>query len=119
MASAASTSEAADDKPSRILMATIVASVRGDDADLSLRQLAVFLKSYLERDIVQTVHGLASALNISKPTITRVLDRLSAFGLVKRERDAIDRRSIRVRRTSAGVAYFRALDKYFAEAAQI
>ena len=107
MSGAASNFTAADDKPPRFLMATIVARIRSDSADLSLRQLAVFLKTYLERDIEQTVRRLAAALNISKPAITRALDRLSAFDLIKSERDTTDRRSIIVRRTSAGAAVSR------------
>jgi DNA-binding MarR family transcriptional regulator len=118
VASAALRSEAADDEPTRILMATIMANVRSGNADLSLRQSAVFPNIHLERDLQQTVGGLAAALNISKPAITRALDRSSAFGLIKRERDTRDRRSIVARRTSAGAAHFRALARYLAEAAQ-
>jgi len=117
VASAASKSEAADDELAR-LPTTIVASVRSDSADVSLRQFAVFLNTYPEQDNERTVRGLASALNISTPAITRALDRVSALGLIKRERDRIDRRSVIVRRTSAGATYFRSLDRYLAEAAQ-
>jgi len=81
-------------------MATIMVSVHSDSADLSLPQLAVFLNTYLEQDL--EVRGLATALNISKPVITWALDRLSAFALIKRERDRIEWRSVIVRRVSAG-----------------
>ena len=50
MASAASKSETTDDELTRLLMATIVASVRSDSADLNLRQLVVCLNIYLEAD---------------------------------------------------------------------
>jgi len=53
--------------------------------------LAVFLNTYLERDIERTVRGLAAGLNISKPAIIRALDRLSAFDRTTRESDRIDR----------------------------
>jgi DNA-binding MarR family transcriptional regulator len=108
----------ADDELPRILMATIVASTRSDCTGLNLRQLAVCLRTCLERDIEQPGRGLAAALNISKPAITRAVDRLSAFDLARRERDTIDRRSTIVKRTSAGTAYLQTLDKYLSEAVQ-
>jgi DNA-binding MarR family transcriptional regulator len=95
-----------------------VAGVRSDAADLSARQLAIFLKVYLEPDVDQTVRGLASDLNIAKPAITRALDRLEEFELVKRETDANDRRSIIARRTLAGSTYLRTLKGYLTEASK-
>jgi len=56
-----------------LLMNTIVATVRSDTTDLSARQLAVFLKTYLEPATEHTVRGLAAALNVSKPANTRAL----------------------------------------------
>ena len=38
-----------------------------------------------------TVRGLAAELNISKPAITRVLDRLGEFGLVRQKPNETDR----------------------------
>ena len=58
------------------LRGTIVALVRRDGPDLSARQMGVFLTSYLDEE-AQTVRGLAAKLNVSKPAITRALDRLS------------------------------------------
>jgi DNA-binding transcriptional regulator GbsR (MarR family) len=75
------------------LRQTIVALVRRDGPDLSARQLGVFLTSYLEAE-AQTVRGLAANLNVSKPAITRALDRLTEFDLVRRKTDPLDRRSI-------------------------
>jgi DNA-binding MarR family transcriptional regulator len=97
-------------------MNTMVATVRSDTTDLSARQLAVFLKTYLEPATEHTVRGLAAALNISKPAITRALDRLAESDFIKREQDASDRRSIIVRRTSAGSAYLRTLNGYVNDA---
>ena len=54
---------------------TIVALVRRDGPDLSSRQLGVFLTCYLQ-DGAHTVRGLAAELYVSKPAITRALDRL-------------------------------------------
>ncbi len=59
-----------------VLRDTIVALVRQDGPDLSARQFGVFLTCYLEGD-AQTVRGLAAALDVSKPVISRALDRLA------------------------------------------
>jgi DNA-binding MarR family transcriptional regulator len=98
-----------------VLRQTIVALVRRDGPDLSARQLGVFLTSYLERE-AQTVRGLAANLNVSKPAITRALDRLSEFDLVRRKTDPLDRRSVLVQRTMAGAGFLRDLKKILGEA---
>ncbi|CAO3407861.1 MarR family transcriptional regulator [Azospirillum largimobile] len=82
----------------------LVASVRQDGPDLSARQLAILLQVYLT-DPPHTVRGLASLLNISKPAVTRALDRLSLLGFVKRKRDAEDKRNVLVQRTVKGSVY--------------
>ena len=82
----------------------LVASVRKDAPDLSARQLAILLQVYLT-DPPHTVRGLASLLNISKPAVTRALDRLSVLGFVKRKRDAEDKRNVLVQRTVKGSVY--------------
>ena len=66
----------------------------------------MFLTSYLEAE-AQTVRGLAAKLNVSKPAITRALDRLSEFDLVRRRTDPLDRRSVLVQRTVSGTALLR------------
>jgi DNA-binding MarR family transcriptional regulator len=101
-----------------IIKDTMVASVRSDASDLSARQLAVFLKVYLEPNTQPTVRGLAAELNVSKPAITRALDRLGEFDLTKREKDSKDRRSVIVRRTSTCSAYVRALGGYLNDASK-
>lgn len=85
---------------------TIVAGVRHDVPDLSARQMAVLLTVYLKSP-PHTVRGLASALNISKPAITRGLDRLSDLGLVRRKVDESDRRSVLIQRTLRGSVFLR------------
>src|SRR3984885_15394772 len=72
-----------------ILRETIVALVRRDGADLSARQLGVFLTCYL-RDGGHTVRGLAAELHVSKPAITRALDRLGEIDLARRKVDPMD-----------------------------
>jgi len=102
------TAPPASDQLVTVLKDTIVALVRRDDADLSMRQLGVLLTCYL-RDGGHTVRGLAAELNVSKPAITRVLDRLGELDLARRKVDPLDRRSILVQRTLKGAAYLREL----------
>ena len=90
--------------------------VRRDGPDLSARQPGVFLTCYLEAE-AQTVRGLAARLGVSKPAITRALDRLTEFDLVKRKTDPLDRRSVLVQRTPAGMAFLRELRGILRDAA--
>jgi DNA-binding MarR family transcriptional regulator len=91
-----------------LLRDTIVALVRRDGADLSARQLGVFLTCYLNEGS-HTVRGLAADLNVSKPAITRALDRLGELDLARRKIDPTDRRSVLVQRTARGAAFLRDL----------
>jgi DNA-binding MarR family transcriptional regulator len=84
----------------------IAESVRRDAPDLSARQMALLLTVYLTPP-PHTVRGLAATLNISKPAITRALDRLTEFGLVKRKVDDQDRRSVLIQRTVKGSVFLR------------
>lgn len=79
----------------------LVNSVRSKGPDLSSRQLALMLTVYLEEG-PHTVRGLASYLNISKPAISRALDRLGELNFVKRRRDEKDKRNVLVQRTVKG-----------------
>jgi DNA-binding MarR family transcriptional regulator len=101
-----------------VFMNTMVATVRSDTTDLTARQLAVFLKTYLEPETEHTVRGLAADLNVSKPAITRALDRLANSDFIKRQQDTNDRRSVIVRRTLAGSAYLRTLSGYVNDASK-
>ncbi len=98
-----------------ILRDTTVALVRRDGPDLSARQLGVFLTCYLQ-DTAHTVRGLAADLNVSKPAITRALDRLGELDLARRKVDPMDRRSVLVQRTLKGTAFLRDLRSIMAEA---
>ena len=100
-----------------VLRQTTVALVRRDGPDLSARQLGVFLTCYLESE-AQTVRGLAARLNVSKPAITRALDRLSEFDLVRRKTDPLDRRSVLVQRTVSGAGFLRDLKRILADASK-
>ena len=98
-----------------ILRDTIVALVRRDGPDLSARQLGVFLTCYLQEG-AHTVRGLAADLNVSKPAITRALDRLGELDLARRKVDPMDRRSVLVQRTLKGAAFLRDLRSIMNEA---
>ena len=103
------------DQQVSILRETIVALVRRDGPDLSARQLGVFLTVYLT-DGPHTVRGLAAELNVSKPAITRALDRLGELDLARRKVDPMDRRSVIVQRTLKGTAFLRDMRQIMSEA---
>jgi len=79
----------------------LVESVRGGGPDLSQRQLSVLLTVYLTPP-PHTVRGLAELLRVSKPAISRALDRLGSLGIARRKRDEADGRSVLVQRTVKG-----------------
>ena len=85
---------------------TIVDSVRREAPDLSARQMALLLTVYLTPP-PHTVRGLAEALNVSKPAITRALDRLTELEMVRRKPDEQDRRSVLIQRTVRGSVFLR------------
>jgi DNA-binding MarR family transcriptional regulator len=99
-----------------VLRHTILGLVRRDGPDLTARQLSAFLTCYME-DEAQTVRGLASRLSVRKTAISRALDRLSDFDLVRRKHDPQDRRSVLIQRTEAGSEFLRALNNILADAA--
>ncbi|HIJ39339.1 MAG TPA: MarR family transcriptional regulator [Rhodospirillaceae bacterium] len=96
----------------------IVESVRREAPDLSARQMALLLTVYLLSQ-PHTVRGLAIALNISKPAVTRALDRLSELGLIRRKVDEADRRSVLIQRTVKGSVFLREFGDIIVAAAAI
>lgn len=95
----------------------LVTTVRSGGADLSARQLAVVLTVYLTPP-PHTVRGLASLLKISKPAITRALDRLGALDFARRRRDEEDRRTVLVQRTVKGAVFLSDFSGVVAKAAR-
>ncbi len=91
-----------------VLHGTLLSLVRRDGRDLTARQLTAFLSVYMDEQ-THTVSSLAELLHISRPGVTRIMDRLVQFDLVAREEDREDRRRVLVRRTSRGVVFFREL----------
>jgi DNA-binding MarR family transcriptional regulator len=82
-----------------------MAQVRDSSApDLTLRQVAILLHIYLVPP-PHTVRGLAATLGVTKPVITRALDTMGHFGLVRRVRDERDRRNVVIKRTVDGALY--------------
>jgi DNA-binding MarR family transcriptional regulator len=85
-----------------------VSTVRSDAPDLTARQMAVLMTVRLQ-PAPHTVRGLASALNVGKPAITRALDTLTRLGFVQRRRDPKDGRNVFVERTERGDAFLELL----------
>jgi DNA-binding MarR family transcriptional regulator len=81
-------------------------AIADEHPDLTARQFALLLHIYLTPP-PHTVRGLAAALKISKPAVTRALDRLSAYQLLRRKRDETDKRNVLVQRTIKGSVYLR------------
>jgi DNA-binding MarR family transcriptional regulator len=85
-------------------MTTLVDYVRSGEPDLTNRQMALLLVVYLMPG-PHTVRGLARMLNVSKPVVTRALNRLGALGYLARQRDDTDKRNIFIARTSEGATF--------------
>ncbi len=85
-------------------MNTLVGYVRSGEPDLTNRQMALLLVVYLSPG-PHTVRGLARILNVSKPVVTRALNRLGALGYLRRQRDDSDKRNIFVAQTSEGAVF--------------
>ena len=103
-----------DDAKIDTLRSILLALVRRDGRDLTARQLTAFLSVYTA-DSVHTVSTLADEMNISRPGVTRVMDRLVQFDLMAREEDREDRRRVLARRTARGLEFFRDLSEIIRE----
>jgi DNA-binding MarR family transcriptional regulator len=82
----------------------LVETIRRKGPDLSTRQMAILLTAYLVEG-PHSVRGLAADLSISKPAVSRALDRLGDLGFIRRVRDISDRRNVFVERTVAGSVF--------------
>jgi DNA-binding MarR family transcriptional regulator len=98
-------------------MQTLVDYVRSGKPDLTNRQMALMMTVYIDSG-PHTVRGLAEVLNVSKPVITRALNKLSSLGYVRRERDAADRRNIFIARTPKGAEFLDAFHHFIAGTAR-
>ena len=86
-----------------LLNDVLAATVKADGPDLNARQAAILLRVSLEPG-PHTVRGLAEALSLGKPAVSRALDALGGYGLAVRLPDETDRRSITVQATARGLA---------------
>lgn len=78
-----------------LLKNLLIKSVQSEYPNLSMRQLAVLLFLFENTDEDKTtVKFLSELLNISKPAITRAIDRLEELGFVTRKVNKLDRRII-------------------------
>ena len=91
-------------QPLKTWMQTLIDYVRSGEPDLTNRQMALLLIVYLNPG-PHTVRGLARCLNVSKPVVTRALNRLGALGYLRRQRDDNDKRNIFVTRTAEGADF--------------
>jgi len=73
-----------------------------DEMGLTYPQLLVLMALWEQDD--QTVRQLGDRLDLDSGTMSPMLKRLSAIGVVTRERDPHDERSVRIRLTDAGRA---------------
>lgn len=85
-------------------MGALIDYVRSGEPDLTNRQMALLMLVYLKPG-PHTVRGLASSLSVSKPVITRALNRLGGLGYLRRQRDESDKRNIYVARTAEGAHF--------------
>jgi DNA-binding MarR family transcriptional regulator len=98
-------------------MTTLIDYVRSGHPDLTNRQMAIMLLVTLDKN-PHTVRGLARTLDVSKPVVTRALNRLGALGYLRRERDENDRRNIFVVPTDEGADFLDAFGRLIAGRSQ-
>lgn len=98
-------------------MSTLVDYVRSGEPDLTNRQMALLLVVYL-RPGPHTVRGLARILNVSKPVVTRALNRLGGLGYLRRQRDDRDKRNIFVAQTSQGTVFLEEFGNFIGDGDQ-
>ena len=85
-------------------MQTLIDYVRSGAPDLTNRQMALLMLVYLSPG-PHTVRGIARELGVSKPVVTRALNRLGSLGYLRRQRDNADRRNIFVAQTDEGADF--------------
>jgi len=73
-----------------------------DALDLTYPQYLVMLGLWDRNDV--TVKAIGEMLHLDSGTLTPLLKRLEAMGLVRRARDSADERSVRISLTPAGAA---------------
>jgi DNA-binding MarR family transcriptional regulator len=87
-----------------VLRAVMLTAAKEGHSTLTARQFAAFLLVYLN-DEACTVRGVAKALRVSKPAVSRSFDRLCESHLIVRTQDPCDRRSVIAERTQTGAKF--------------
>ncbi|MFM6854334.1 MAG: MarR family winged helix-turn-helix transcriptional regulator [Sphingopyxis sp.] len=96
-------------------MTSIINIVRSDLPDLTNRQMGIMLSVGLSRG-PHTVRGLAERIGVSKPVVTRALNKLTALGYLQRQRDCDDGRNIFIEMTDAGAEFLDNLNQLIGSA---
>ena len=82
---------------------TVVMKMVKDRETMTMREAAVMMAvREAPAESPATVRGLAAALNIPKPSVTRALDALVGYSWVQRKDDPKDKRSVLAIPTSGG-----------------
>jgi DNA-binding MarR family transcriptional regulator len=91
--------------------ALLSSAVRSSDprVDLTFRQIVV-LTSLRTEACTPGVKELATYLNLSRPAVTRALDRLETLKLAKRTLNRADKRTVDVALTSKGASMVSSFD---------
>lgn len=89
----------------------VTAYVRSGLPDLTNRQMAILLTVCTDKG-PHTVRGLASILDVSKPVITRALNKLGQLGYLRRQRDSADRRNVLVAPTEKGAQFLERIGQF-------
>lgn len=98
-------------------MKTLVDYVQSGEPDLTNRQMALLMLVYLMPG-PHTVRGLAAKLHVSKPVVTRALNRLGTLGYLRRQRDDSDKRNIFIARTDEGAHFLGEFEQFLSAAAE-
>jgi DNA-binding MarR family transcriptional regulator len=83
---------------------SLTAIVRSNLPDMTNRQMAILLTVALMPG-PHTVRAIALRLDVSKPVVTRALNKLAALGYLHRKRDRNDGRNIFVELTKTGADF--------------
>ncbi len=94
-------------------MSALIRYVRSGQPDLTNRQMALMMVVH-RSDGPHTVRGLAEQLNVSKPVVTRALNKLGQMEFIRRERDTADGRNIFVHGTGRGAEFLDAFSGFVA-----
>ena len=93
------------------LSSFVTSYVRSGLPDLTNRQMAILLTVCTHKG-PHTVRGLASILDVSKPVITRALNKLAQLGYLRRQRDTMDKRNVFVAPTKKGAQFLEKIGQF-------